>query len=241
MQYEVGGGQIGRREAFARAEPLYAKALQLDQGLVEARLGLANVARQYQRYDEARRTYEAVISEHPNNIQARFGLGITEEDDGWPSRAVVQYERAAALDPTHFLIPIRAGLAMMYLGRLAEAEARFKRSIELDSARPNGFYSLGILNWLRGRLDESVAAHREALKRGDQAAVHMDMTMRSHASTSGYTTKRGVASNASRSCCERRTSRPSKRHSSGWQKARRNPRRKCLPIASRRPRRGSAC
>ena len=29
---------------------------------------------QYQRYDEARRTFEAVISEHPNNIQARFGL-----------------------------------------------------------------------------------------------------------------------------------------------------------------------
>ncbi len=170
VQSEVGGGQIGRREAFARAEPLYAKALQLDQGLVEARLGLANVARVYQRYDEARRTYEAVIQEHPNNIQARFGLAQTEESDGWPSRAVVQYERAAALDPTHFLIPIRAGLSMMYLGRLAEAEARFKRSIELDSAKPNGFYSLGILNWLRGRLDESVAAHREALKRGDQAS-----------------------------------------------------------------------
>ena len=29
---------------------------------------------------------------------------------------------------------------------------------------------MGILNWLRGRLDESVAAHREALKRGDQAS-----------------------------------------------------------------------
>jgi len=170
VQSEVGGGQIGRREAFARAEPLYAKALQLDPELVEARLGVANVARVYQRFDEARRTYEAVIPAHPNNVQARFGLGLTEEDDGWPSRAVVQYERAAALDPTHFLIPIRAGLSMMYLGRLAEAEARFKRSIELDSARPNGFYSLGILNWLRGRLDESVAAHREALKRGDQAS-----------------------------------------------------------------------
>ena len=80
----------------------------------------------------------------------------------------MQYERAAALDPTQFLIPIRAGLALMYLGRLAEAEARFKRSIALDPARPNGFYSLGILHWLRGRLDESIAAYREALKRGDQ-------------------------------------------------------------------------
>ena len=65
---------------------------------------------------------------------------------------------------------MRAGLSLMYLGRLGEAEARFKRSIELDSARPNGFYSLGILNWLRGRLDESVAAYRDALKRGEQAS-----------------------------------------------------------------------
>ena len=170
VQYEVGGGRLERREAFARAEPLYAKALQLDPELVDARLGVANVARQYQRFDEARRGYEAVLQTHPNNIQARFGLGLTEEDDGWPSRAVVQYDRAAALDPTHFLIPMRAGLALMYLGRLAEAEARFKRSIELDSARPNGFYSLGILNWLRGQLDESVAAYREALKRGEQAS-----------------------------------------------------------------------
>ena len=170
VQFEVGGGRLGLREAFARAEPLYAKALQLDPELVDAKLGLANVARLYQRYDEARRTYEAVIQTHPNNIQARFGLGLAEEDDGWPSRAVVQYERAAALDPTHFLIPMRAGLSLMYLGRLGEAEARFKRSIELDSARPNGFYSLGILNWLRGRLDESVAAYRDALKRGEQAS-----------------------------------------------------------------------
>ncbi|HKO67907.1 MAG TPA: tetratricopeptide repeat protein [Burkholderiaceae bacterium] len=169
VQSEV-GGPIGGREAFARAEPLYTKALQLDPDLVEAKLGLANVAREYQRYDESRRIYEAVIPAHPNNIQARFGLGYTEESDGWPSRAVVQYERAAALDPTHFLIPIRAGLSLMYLGRLAEAEARFRRSIELDSARPNGFYSLGILNWMRGRLDESVSAHREALKRGEKAS-----------------------------------------------------------------------
>ena len=169
VQSEV-GGPIGTREAFARAEPLYTKALQLDADLVEAKLGLANVAREYQRYDESRRIYEAVIPAHPNNIQARFGLGVTEEHDGWPSRAAPQYERAAALDPTHFLIPIRAGLSLMYLGRLAEAEARFKRSIELDSTRPNGFYSLGILNWLRGRLDESVALHREALKRGERAS-----------------------------------------------------------------------
>lgn len=168
VQHEVGGGQLDWHQAYARAEPLYAKALQLDQDLVEARLGLANVARQYQRYDEARRTYDAVIQQHPNNIQARFGLALTEESDGWPTRAIAQYEHAAALDPTQFLIPVRAGLALMYSGRLAEAEARFKRSIELDNARPNGFYSLGILHWLRGRLDESVAAYREALKRGDQ-------------------------------------------------------------------------
>ena len=170
VQWEVGGGQMDWQGAYARAEPLFARALRLDHESVDARTGMANVARQYQRYDEARRTFDAVIQTHPNNIQARFGLALTEEYDGWPSRAVVQYERAAALDPTHFLIPIRAGLSMMYLGRLAEAEARFKRSIELDSAKPNGFYSLGILNWLRGRLDESVAAHREALKRGDQAS-----------------------------------------------------------------------
>jgi DNA-binding winged helix-turn-helix (wHTH) protein/TolB-like protein/Tfp pilus assembly protein PilF len=168
VQSEV-GGRIGTGEAYARAEPLYARALQLDPRLVEARLGLANVARQYQRYDEARRTYAAVIVEHPNNVQAYFGLGLTEETDGWPSRAATQYDRAAALDPTHFLIPIRAGLSILYLGRLAEAEARFRRSIELDGARHNGFYSLAILNWLRGRLDESVVAYRDALKRGEQA------------------------------------------------------------------------
>ena len=149
-------------------------------------------------------SYEAVIQTHPNNIQARFGLGFTEEVDGWPSRAVVQYERAAALDPTHFLIPIRAGLALMYLGRLGEAEARFKRSIGLDSARPNGFYSLGILNWLRGRLDESVAAYREALKRSEQlsyvwtdyAFVCIDLGLYDEA-------RRGFERTAG--CCDHRT------------------------------------
>jgi transcriptional activator of cad operon len=169
VQSEV-GGRISTGEAFARAEPLYLRALKLDPNLVDAKLGLANVARQNERYDEARRIFEGVIQEYPNNIQARFGLGLTEASDGWPSRAVVQYERAAALNPTHYLIPVRAGLSMMYLGRLTDAEARFKRSIELDGARFNGYYSLGILNWVRGRLDASVGAYRDALQRGDQAA-----------------------------------------------------------------------
>lgn len=168
LQYEFGTAGLERNEAFARAESQYAKALRLDPNLVEARLGLANVERHHRRYDEARRTYEAVLAEQPSNAQAHFGLGLTEEDDGWPARAAAHYERAASLDPTHFLIPLRAGLALTYAGRLPEARVRFERSIALDGTRANGYYGLGILHWSRGRLDESVAAYRDALKRADQ-------------------------------------------------------------------------
>lgn len=166
--YEFGGGRVDRKEAFARSEALHSRALKLDPNLVEARLGLANVAREYRRYDEARRTYDAVIAEQPSNAQAHFGLALTEEDDGWPARAAAHYERAASLDPTHFLIPLRAGLVLMYAGRMPEARVRFERSIALDGSRANGYYSMGILHWMQGRLDQSVAAYREAFKRSEQ-------------------------------------------------------------------------
>lgn len=166
LQWEVGGARVDRDEAFARAEQLYAKALQLDPQLVEARLGLANTAREFRRYDEARRAYEAVMREAPSSIQAYFGMALVEENDGWPTRAIGYYQRAAQLDPTHFLIPLRGGLALLYAGRLAEAQASFERSIALDVTRPYGHNCLGILNWVRGELAASFKAHGQALQRG---------------------------------------------------------------------------
>lgn len=168
LQWEVGGARVDRDEAFTRAEQLYAKALQLDPQLLEARLGLANTAREFRRYDEARRAYEAVIRESPSNIQAYFGMALVEENDGWPTRAIAHYQRAALLDPTHFLIPLRGGLALLFAGRLAEAQASFERSIALDITRPYGHNCLGILNWLRGELAAAFKAHNQALQRGPE-------------------------------------------------------------------------
>jgi len=168
LQWDVGGARVDRDEAFTRAEQLYAKALQLDPQLLEARLGLANTAREFRRYDEARRAYEAVMRESPSNIQAYFGMALVEENDGWPTRAIDYYQRAALLDPTHFLIPLRGGLALLYAGRLAEAQASFERSIALDVTRPYGHNCLGILNWLQGELAAAFKAHNQALQRGPE-------------------------------------------------------------------------
>lgn len=168
VQWEVGGLRIDRQEAYARAEPLYAKALQIDPQLVEARLGLASVASEQGRFDEARRAYEAVVRDYPSNVQARFGLAMVEEIDGWPTRAIAHYQRAALLDPTHFLIPLRAGLALTYAGRLAEAQASFERCIALDVRRPNGYYGLGVVQSMRGELAASISAYRLALQRGPE-------------------------------------------------------------------------
>ena len=184
--------------------------------------------------------FEAVIQTHPNNIQARFGLALTEEYDGWPSRAVVQYDRAAALDPTHFLIPIRAGLAMMYLADWGKRRRASSARSSSTVREPNGFYSLGILNWLRGRLDESVAAHREALKRGDQASyiwddyafVCIDLGLHDEA-------RRGFERIAQ--LLRAPNFAPWKRLSCGLPKVPRRPRRKRWPTASHRLRRGIAC
>lgn len=189
LLWEVGGARVDRQEAFTRAEQLYAKALQLDPQLFEARLGLANTAREFGRFDEARRAYEAVIRESPSNIQAYFGMALVEENDGWPTRAIAHYQRAALLDPTHFLIPLRRGLALMYAGRLAEAQASFERSIALDVTRPYGHNCMGILSWLRGELAAAFKAHSQALQRGaelsniwdDYAFVCLDLGLHADA------------------------------------------------------------
>jgi len=159
------GGGIDWREAFARATPLFDKALRLEPDSAEAMTAQGVLHSQAGRYDEARRLFGEALRRNPGYAQAHHSFGVAEFDDGWPLRALPHFRRAAELNPLSLSPVERLGLASVTAGRLDEADAAYRRAVELEPRHPNGHWGLGIAAYARGALDQAVRHYREALSR----------------------------------------------------------------------------
>lgn len=157
------GGGIDWREGFARATPLFDKALRLEPGSAEALTAQGVLQAQSGRYDEARRLFGEAIRLNPGYAQAHHSRGVAEFDDGWPRRAMNDFRRAAALNPLSLSPLDRLGLACVAAGRWDEAQSAYARAIELEPKHPNGHWGQGILAYAQGSLSDAVAHYRAAL------------------------------------------------------------------------------
>jgi DNA-binding winged helix-turn-helix (wHTH) protein/tetratricopeptide (TPR) repeat protein len=157
------GTGIDWPQAFARAMPLFDKALQLDPGSPEALTAQGVLHSDAARFDEARRLFERAAKLAPGYAQAQHSWGVAEFDDGWPQQAAVHFERAAELNPLSSSPMERLGLTHVFAGRFTDAQRAYRRAIELEPAHPNGYWGLGVEAYARGDLAAAVNAYREAL------------------------------------------------------------------------------
>ena len=79
-----------------------------------------------------------------------------------PAEALADLERAAELDPLHHAPSSNLGVTLRDLGRLEEAEAAFRRALELAPDFVFGRYNLAGVVYLRGRHREAVSLFEEA-------------------------------------------------------------------------------
>ena len=158
------GGGIDWREAYARASPLFDKALRLDPESAEALTAQGVMHSQAARYDEARALFERARQLSPGYAQVHHSYGVAEFDDGWPQRSIAHFRRAAELNPLSLSPVERLGFSQVAAGQLQDAERAYRRAIELEPQHPNGHWGLGILAYAQGALDGAVLNYREALR-----------------------------------------------------------------------------
>lgn len=114
------------------------------------------------RLPEAAGLYQQVLKASPGHTDALYLLGVIAHQTGYHLQAIELSRRALASAPDDTRCYNVLGLALMELGRDAEAEASFQQAIAIDN-NPEVHNNLGTLWKKQGRLDDAVGAYRQAL------------------------------------------------------------------------------
>jgi len=90
------------------------------------------------RFDEARAHFERALRRVPDRLpdlkaQLELHLGIVEQRAGHPVAAERYFREALAQDPTHAVALIRLGTVLLEQGRETEAEAAWKRAVDVEA------------------------------------------------------------------------------------------------------------
>lgn len=119
------------RGNFDSAVEAAKKAIALDSNNIKYRENLANIYLSFSRIDLAVKTYEDIVKKDTNNDNAWFALANLYQFTD-PNKALSIYERLLTADDSQLDILFSCAQLYISLGRLTEAEEKYKRMIELD-------------------------------------------------------------------------------------------------------------
>ncbi len=125
-----------------------------------------------------------------------MNYGLTLMGKGDLQGALDYYERAQQFTPNYYLLDINTGIVEGLLNRNQEAEAHFKRAIELQPAdsQPYFFYA----RWLcsQRRLPECVMEAKQAVDRNPPAMDARELLMQAYQDQQDWAALRGAALDA---------------------------------------------
>ena len=141
-------------DAFQRAvaeRPAFAKASNnLTLALVKAGRGPEAVARA-----------AALVKASPGETAPLFTLGLAQAEQDVEA-AITTFRAVLAIDSRHVLARYNLALALRRTDRLDEALGELQRVVAIDR-RAEAFYTIGVIRWHQGALDEALSALRIAI------------------------------------------------------------------------------
>jgi TolB-like protein/Flp pilus assembly protein TadD len=118
-------------ENLHRADEASRRAVELDEDLAEARVSRGVAVSLGKRHDEAENEFRAAIRLNPSLFEAYYFFARGYYARGMMDRAVYWFRRACEANPEDYQAPTLLGSALRGLGLRAEAEAAYRKSIEL--------------------------------------------------------------------------------------------------------------
>jgi DNA-binding winged helix-turn-helix (wHTH) protein/tetratricopeptide (TPR) repeat protein len=158
------GSTLYPRDAAARAQPLFDKALVLAPDLPEAHAANGFLGSMMLQPDAARKHLQRALELQPGSAQTWTWLGSAAAEGGHVIEALAHYARATELDPLNFILQGLRGDAAMHAGRYEEAQMHQARALQLAPDHPDSRIGAGLVGYARGRLDEAVDGFRRALE-----------------------------------------------------------------------------
>jgi serine/threonine-protein kinase len=157
------------------------KALELDDGLAEAHVALANLQLSMWEWAPAERGLRRAIALNPSDSFAHRVLSDYLTVFDRMEEALGEARVAEQLDPFAWQAPHQIGIVFLYARRYDEAIAELRRALELNPKESSSHWNLGVSYAGQGRLDEAVAAHDRALELSGRSAAYVGSLGRIHA------------------------------------------------------------
>ncbi|MDQ2102116.1 tetratricopeptide repeat protein [Azospirillum isscasi] len=166
------GALLAALSHWAPAGAVYAAALKLAPGSLDAHYGLALAHHAQGRPAEAEPHYRTVLASCPGLGEAWNNLGVALQEQGRPGEAEAAYRAALRHQPGDAGTWKNLGVALEGLGRSAEAEAAYREALARNPDHAVTLNNLGGLALAAGRLEEAGAAGRRmaALNPADRLA-----------------------------------------------------------------------
>ncbi len=162
------------QEAFALAEPLINKALELDDQSGEAYAALGLFYGRIGERDAAETAYRRALELSPNYVSAHLWYSNFLRDFGHYDAGLKQINEAIRLDPLSAVLQANLATVLLELGRPQESLAQYQKTVAMDSSYPPGHWSTGALYWTAfGQLDKALPWLMQGIERnpGDVIAT----------------------------------------------------------------------
>jgi len=136
-------------------------AVREDDTLAKAHYNLATVYQHMERWDDAQRHLNRVISIETGTAKLHYELGRCYQKLSRLDMAKGAYDKALALNPKMYKVHYRLGKVFKALDQPKQADASFRRAIEINPRFIESFISLGnlYLDWDYAELAMQVLQH----------------------------------------------------------------------------------
>ncbi|HEV2721076.1 MAG TPA: protein kinase [Thermoanaerobaculia bacterium] len=160
------------REAMPRSREAAQRALALDDSLAAARTSLAMVLAWFD-WDFAGgdREFRRAIVLNPNDADAHRNYGDFLTARGQFDHAISEKRRAEVLDPLTTRTSWEVARTLFYAGRLDDAEAQLKRTMELDDRFAYNYYLQAMIAQRKGRDDVAMQLLQHGMQLGGRSQL----------------------------------------------------------------------
>jgi serine/threonine-protein kinase len=161
-------------EMFPVAATAARRALELDESLAEAHASLGFVKMNWEwDWDGVLRELHRAIELNPNHETAHRWLSAFLAGIGQVDAAMPIARRALLLDPISVLPHMNLGIIHYLSGKNAEAEAEFRRVLEMQPGFLRGQSFLGAILMLQGQVEEATPLLEALADSGQRAPIYV--------------------------------------------------------------------
>ena len=151
--------------SYPKAEAAANRALAINSNLAEAHTSLGFVTYRYHlKWAEAEQHFKQAIALNPNYATAHQWYSSYLAASGRLDEAVAEARTAHELEPFSLTIYSDYVRSLYYAGQLDQAHSEALKLYDMDRNFARAFYELGLVLEAQGKLEEAIAAFRNALK-----------------------------------------------------------------------------